>query len=206
METSTLLSGIGVKVGLGIHRNMEFGKKKDKRRVLAGTLILNEAHISVEYEAWPRASKLLPKGKIIQGQEKVPLRPVVTKDLAKKYSDKLECCENEVEKMIEEIRCKAIERGTGNENYRTTGIATIEVFLPPRLKKDRKNLLETRLLITGRELRSKTVRGGFRKWHSTHMRRRSCGSAPSYGLLQGDHRSGKKDTHYSLDKMLQNGT
>lgn len=77
------------------------------------------------------------------------------KDLAKKYSDKLECCENEVEKIIEEIRCKAIERGTGNENYRTTGIATIEVFLPPRLKKDRKNLLETRLLITGRELRSK---------------------------------------------------
>ncbi|XP_024105181.2 NEDD8 ultimate buster 1 isoform X2 [Pongo abelii] len=77
------------------------------------------------------------------------------KDLAKKYSDKLECCENEVEKIIEEIRCKAIERGTGNENYRTTGIATIEVFLPPRLKKDRKNLLETRLHITGRELRSK---------------------------------------------------
>jgi len=77
------------------------------------------------------------------------------KDLAKKYSDRLECCENEVEKIIEEIRCKAIERGTGNENYRTTGIATIEVFLPPRLRKDRKNLLETRLHITGRELRSK---------------------------------------------------
>uniref|UniRef100_A0A5F9DHF4 NEDD8 ultimate buster 1 n=1 Tax=Oryctolagus cuniculus TaxID=9986 RepID=A0A5F9DHF4_RABIT len=77
------------------------------------------------------------------------------KDLAKKYSDKLDCCENEVEKIIEEIRCKAIERGTGNENYRTTGIATIEVFLPSRLRKDRKNLLETRLHITGRELRSK---------------------------------------------------
>ncbi|KAM6214672.1 NEDD8 ultimate buster 1 [Rhynchocyon petersi] len=77
------------------------------------------------------------------------------KDLAKKYSDKLECCENEVENIIEEIRCKAIERGTGNENYKTTGIATIEVFLPPRLRKDRKNLLETRLHIIGRELRSK---------------------------------------------------
>uniref|UniRef100_G3U971 NEDD8 ultimate buster 1 n=1 Tax=Loxodonta africana TaxID=9785 RepID=G3U971_LOXAF len=78
------------------------------------------------------------------------------KDLAKKYSDKLECCENEVEKIIEEIRQKAIERGTGNENYKTTGIATIEVFLPPRLrKKDRKSLLETRLHVTGRELRSK---------------------------------------------------
>lgn len=77
------------------------------------------------------------------------------KDLAKKYSDKLECCENEVEKVMEEIRCKAVERGTGNEHYKTTGIATIEVFLPPRVKKDRKNLLETRLHITGRELRSK---------------------------------------------------
>ncbi|XP_024894751.1 NEDD8 ultimate buster 1 isoform X2 [Pteropus alecto] len=77
------------------------------------------------------------------------------KDLAKKYSDKLECCENEVEKVIEEIRRKAIERGTGNENYKTTGIATIEVFLPPRLRKDRKTLLETRLHITGKELRSK---------------------------------------------------
>ncbi|XP_053527878.1 NEDD8 ultimate buster 1 [Artibeus jamaicensis] len=77
------------------------------------------------------------------------------KDLAKKYSDKLECCENEVEKIIEEIRCKAVERGTGNENYKTTGMATIEVFLPARLRKDRKKLLETRLHITGRELRSK---------------------------------------------------
>ncbi|XP_016052448.1 PREDICTED: NEDD8 ultimate buster 1 [Miniopterus natalensis] len=77
------------------------------------------------------------------------------KDLAKKYSNKLECCENEIEKIIEEIRCKAIERGTGNEKYRTTGIATIEVFLPARQRKDRKNLLETRLHITGRELRSK---------------------------------------------------
>uniref|UniRef100_A0A8C6DDM6 NEDD8 ultimate buster 1 n=1 Tax=Moschus moschiferus TaxID=68415 RepID=A0A8C6DDM6_MOSMO len=77
------------------------------------------------------------------------------KDLAKKYSDKLECSENEVEKIMEEIRCKAIERGTGNEHFKTTGIATIEVFLPARLKKDRKNLLETRLHITGRELRSK---------------------------------------------------
>ncbi|XP_023568606.1 NEDD8 ultimate buster 1 isoform X2 [Octodon degus] len=77
------------------------------------------------------------------------------KDLANRYSDKLGCCENEVEKIIEEIRCKAIERGTGNENYRTTGIATIEVFLPSRLKKDKKNVLETRLHISGRDLRSK---------------------------------------------------
>lgn len=77
------------------------------------------------------------------------------KDLAKRYSERLECCENEVENIIEEIRCKAIERGTGNEHYRTTGIATIEVFLPPRLRKDKKSLLETRLHVTGRDLRSK---------------------------------------------------
>uniref|UniRef100_A0A8C3YPM4 NEDD8 ultimate buster 1 n=1 Tax=Catagonus wagneri TaxID=51154 RepID=A0A8C3YPM4_9CETA len=77
------------------------------------------------------------------------------KPLAKKYSDKLECCENEVEKVIEEIRCKAVERGTGNEHYKATGIATIEIFLPARFKKDRKSSLETRLHILGRELRSK---------------------------------------------------
>lgn len=77
------------------------------------------------------------------------------KDLAKRYSERLECCENEVENIIEEIRCKAIARGTGNEHYRTTGIATIEVFLPPRLRKDKKSLLETHLHVTGRDLRSK---------------------------------------------------
>ncbi|ERE66905.1 NEDD8 ultimate buster 1 isoform X2 [Cricetulus griseus] len=77
------------------------------------------------------------------------------KDLVKKYSDRLECCEDEVENAIEEIRCKAVERGTGNEHYRATGIATIEVFLPPRLRRDKKSLLETRLHVTGRDLRSK---------------------------------------------------
>ncbi|XP_054998584.1 NEDD8 ultimate buster 1 isoform X1 [Sorex araneus] len=89
---------------------------------------------------------------------------LVLKDLARKYADKLECCESEVEKIIEEIRCKAVERGAGNENYKTTGIATIEVFLPSRLRKDRKNLLETRLHITGRELRSKIAENfGFQE-------------------------------------------
>ncbi|XP_072508281.1 NEDD8 ultimate buster 1 isoform X1 [Notamacropus eugenii] len=79
---------------------------------------------------------------------------LVLKELAKKYSDKLECCENEIEKIMEEIRCKAIERGTGNENFKTTGVATIELFLPPRLRRDKKALLETKLHITGKELRS----------------------------------------------------
>ncbi|XP_038611491.1 LOW QUALITY PROTEIN: NEDD8 ultimate buster 1 [Tachyglossus aculeatus] len=76
------------------------------------------------------------------------------KELAKKYSDKLDCCENEIEKIIEEIRCKAVERGSGNEAYKATGIATIEVFLPPKHRKDKKSLLETKLQITGKELRA----------------------------------------------------
>uniref|UniRef100_A0A671FZP8 Negative regulator of ubiquitin like proteins 1 n=1 Tax=Rhinolophus ferrumequinum TaxID=59479 RepID=A0A671FZP8_RHIFE len=76
-------------------------------------------------------------------------------DLAKKYADKLKCHGNEVEKILEEIRCKAIERGTRNENFKTKGIATIEVFLPRQRRKDRNTLLETRLHVSGKELRSK---------------------------------------------------
>lgn len=82
---------------------------------------------------------------------------MVLKDFIKKYFDKLECCENEVEKIIEEICCKVIECGVGNENYRIMGIVIIEVFLLLRLKKDRKNLLEIWLFIIGRELRFKIV-------------------------------------------------
>uniref|UniRef100_A0A6I8N8I8 Negative regulator of ubiquitin like proteins 1 n=1 Tax=Ornithorhynchus anatinus TaxID=9258 RepID=A0A6I8N8I8_ORNAN len=85
-------------------------------------------------------------------------------ELAKKYSDKLDCCENEIEKLIEEIRCKAIERGSGNEAYKATGIATIEVFLPPKHRKDKKSLLETKLQITGKELRAQIAQAyGFQE-------------------------------------------
>uniref|UniRef100_F7AZ69 Negative regulator of ubiquitin like proteins 1 n=1 Tax=Ornithorhynchus anatinus TaxID=9258 RepID=F7AZ69_ORNAN len=88
----------------------------------------------------------------------------VLKELAKKYSDKLDCCENEIEKLIEEIRCKAIERGSGNEAYKATGIATIEVFLPPKHRKDKKSLLETKLQITGKELRAQIAQAyGFQE-------------------------------------------
>lgn len=48
---------------------------------------------------------------------------------------KLNYNDNEVEAILEEIRRKAIERGTGNEAYKTTGVATLEVALPPRLGK-----------------------------------------------------------------------
>nr|XP_009486622.1 PREDICTED: NEDD8 ultimate buster 1 isoform X3 [Pelecanus crispus] len=74
------------------------------------------------------------------------------KELIQKYSSKLNINENDTENMLEEIRCKAIERGTGNENFKVTGIARLDIYLPRR--KSRKVPLETNLFITGKELRS----------------------------------------------------
>uniref|UniRef100_A0A8D0FQ61 Negative regulator of ubiquitin like proteins 1 n=1 Tax=Strix occidentalis caurina TaxID=311401 RepID=A0A8D0FQ61_STROC len=77
------------------------------------------------------------------------------KELVQKYSSKLNINENDVENMLEEIRCKAIERGTGNENFKVTGIARLDIYLPRR--KSRKIPLETNLFITGKELRSQNT-------------------------------------------------
>ncbi|NXI47314.1 NUB1 protein, partial [Galbula dea] len=74
------------------------------------------------------------------------------KELVQKYSSKLNINEKDTESMLEEIRCKAIERGTGNERFKVTGIARLEIYLPHR--KSRKVPLETNLFITGKELRS----------------------------------------------------
>ncbi|XP_067398861.1 NEDD8 ultimate buster 1 [Emydura macquarii macquarii] len=76
------------------------------------------------------------------------------KELAQKYSVKLNHSENETESILEEIRCKAVERGAGNEAYKKTGVATLEVVLPFKIRKTRKNVLETKLIITGEALKS----------------------------------------------------
>ncbi|XP_054847436.1 NEDD8 ultimate buster 1 [Eublepharis macularius] len=84
------------------------------------------------------------------------------KDLALQYSARLKYNSKEIEALLEEIRCKTIERGTGNEAYKATGVATLEVALPPRMGKTRKNVLETKLVITGKELRSQIAQAyGF---------------------------------------------
>ncbi|XP_019363661.1 PREDICTED: NEDD8 ultimate buster 1 isoform X2 [Gavialis gangeticus] len=80
---------------------------------------------------------------------------VELKELAQKFSTKLKLSEDEVESLLEEIRCKAIERGTGNDAFKRTGIATLEVSLAGNKgKAKRKKSLETKLIITGKELRS----------------------------------------------------
>ncbi|XP_069503826.1 NEDD8 ultimate buster 1 isoform X3 [Ambystoma mexicanum] len=79
------------------------------------------------------------------------------KVLAEKYSTKLRYSAAEVENAMEELRSKAIERGSGNEAYKTKGLATLEVFLPKRLHQGKKNRLETKLSITGKELRSRVA-------------------------------------------------
>uniref|UniRef100_A0A8C7ECV5 Negative regulator of ubiquitin like proteins 1 n=1 Tax=Nothoprocta perdicaria TaxID=30464 RepID=A0A8C7ECV5_NOTPE len=54
------------------------------------------------------------------------------KELVQKYASKLNINENDTENMLEEIRCKAIERGAGNENFKVTGIARLDIYLPRR--------------------------------------------------------------------------
>ncbi|XP_070585665.1 NEDD8 ultimate buster 1 [Erythrolamprus reginae] len=76
------------------------------------------------------------------------------KDLTRQYSARLNCSDSTIEALLEEIRCKAVDRGIGNEAFRSTGVATLEIALPPRMGKTQKNILETKLVITGKELRS----------------------------------------------------
>lgn len=61
---------------------------------------------------------------------------VFSQELVQKYSSKLNINENDTQNMLEEIRCKAIERGTGNENFKVTGIARLDVYLPRRKVSD----------------------------------------------------------------------
>ncbi|KAL4616882.1 NEDD8 ultimate buster 1 [Arapaima gigas] len=75
------------------------------------------------------------------------------KELAGRYAVLLGFPISQVESMLETIRLQALERGKGNTTYRETGVATLEVILPPNARKDfgKKNYFNTKLDVTAQD-------------------------------------------------------
>ncbi|XP_036377396.1 NEDD8 ultimate buster 1 [Megalops cyprinoides] len=79
------------------------------------------------------------------------------KELAGKYASIVGFSVSDVETALETIRSQAVKRGKGNNTYKETCVATLELSLPKELREDnkRKNYLETRLDVTAQDLINK---------------------------------------------------
>ncbi|KAG5851009.1 hypothetical protein ANANG_G00088470 [Anguilla anguilla] len=76
------------------------------------------------------------------------------KELASTYASLLGFSVSDVESALESVRSQAVKRGAGNNTYKETCVATLELNLPKVFRKDtkRKNYLETKLDITVKEV------------------------------------------------------
>ncbi|KAG9347788.1 hypothetical protein JZ751_003803 [Albula glossodonta] len=76
------------------------------------------------------------------------------KELADNYASRLSFTVSDVESALETIRSQAVKRGEGNNTYKETCVATLELILPKDMKKDnkKKNYLETKLDVTAQDI------------------------------------------------------
>ncbi|KAI1888946.1 hypothetical protein AGOR_G00173990 [Albula goreensis] len=84
------------------------------------------------------------------------------KELADNYASRLSFTVPDVESALETIRSQAVKRGEGNNTYKETCVATLELILPKDMKKDnkKKNYLETKLDVTAQDI--------MKRIHETH--------------------------------------
>nr|XP_014346872.1 PREDICTED: NEDD8 ultimate buster 1 [Latimeria chalumnae] len=77
------------------------------------------------------------------------------KVLAQKYASDLKHDVVKIERALEELRCTTVQLGKANKTYRKDEVATLQIFLPKTQSHKKKNPLETKLNISGEQLRAK---------------------------------------------------